>query len=128
MTAFNVVRIRVKPGREKELIEMHRKVDMNYSGFRSLNLIKTGSDTFCLVGEWSNFSKIVAARPKMIGVLDNFRDLLVDLGGGLGVTDPVSGEAVSEYTDRHPSICFWAMTIRSPLICSANGTALASST
>ena len=30
----------------------------------------------------------------MIGLLDQMRDLLEDLGGGLGVTDPVSGEAV----------------------------------
>lgn len=28
----------------------------------------------------------------MIGILDSFRDDLEDLGGGLGVTDPVSGE------------------------------------
>jgi hypothetical protein len=30
----------------------------------------------------------------MIATLDSFRDRLEDLGGGLGVTDPVSGEAV----------------------------------
>jgi len=29
-------------------------------------------------------------------MLDSFRDMLEDLGGGLGVTDPVSGEAVLE--------------------------------
>lgn len=32
----------------------------------------------------------------MIKELDRTRDLLEDLGGGLGVTDPVSGEAVIE--------------------------------
>ena len=32
----------------------------------------------------------------MIANLDMIRDLLEDLGGGLGVTDPVSGEAVFE--------------------------------
>jgi hypothetical protein len=30
----------------------------------------------------------------MIAMLDTFRERLEDLGGGLGVTDPVSGEAV----------------------------------
>ena len=30
----------------------------------------------------------------MIGLLDSFRHLLEDLGAGLGVTDPVSGESV----------------------------------
>jgi hypothetical protein len=34
----------------------------------------------------------------MIATLDTFRDLLEDLGGGLGVTDPVSGEVVLERT------------------------------
>jgi hypothetical protein len=30
----------------------------------------------------------------MIAVLDSMRDMLEDLGGGLGITDPVSGEVV----------------------------------
>lgn len=30
----------------------------------------------------------------MIATLDSFRDTLDDLGGGLGVTDPVSGDVV----------------------------------
>ena len=30
----------------------------------------------------------------MIAMLDTFRDTLEDLGGGLGVTDPISGEVV----------------------------------
>ena len=38
-------------------------------------------------------NSIVAARPQMIAQLDKVRPLLEDLGGGLGVTDPVSGEA-----------------------------------
>ena len=32
----------------------------------------------------------------MIANLDKFRGLLEDLGGGLGVTDPISGEVVAE--------------------------------
>jgi hypothetical protein len=32
----------------------------------------------------------------MIATLDSFRDTLEDLGGGLGVTDPVSGSVVLE--------------------------------
>jgi hypothetical protein len=35
----------------------------------------------------------------MIAMLDTFRDTLEDLGGGLGVTDPVSGEAGVEVSD-----------------------------
>ena len=32
----------------------------------------------------------------MIATLDSFRDTLEDLGGGLGLTDPVSGPVVLE--------------------------------
>jgi len=41
-------------------------------------------------------ASMAAARPQMIATLDGFRDTLEDLGGGLGVTDPVSGEVVLE--------------------------------
>ena len=41
-------------------------------------------------------ASLVAARPQMIAMLDTFRGTLEDLGGGLGVTDPVSGEVVHE--------------------------------
>jgi hypothetical protein len=34
------------------------------------------------------------ARNNMIATLDSFRDTLEDLGGGLGVTDPVAGPVV----------------------------------
>jgi len=37
---------------------------------------------------------LAAARPSMIATLDTFRDTLEDLGGGLGLTDPVSGSVV----------------------------------
>jgi len=96
MTAFNVVRFRTRPGREAEFIEAHRKYRPQFKGFRRLVLIRTGERSFCVVGEWDDFQSIVAARPQMIALLDTFRDMLEDLGGGLGVTDPVSGEAVVE--------------------------------
>ena len=94
MTAFNVVRFRVKPGRDSEFVELHRNAGMDFEGWRSGALVKTGNQTYCLVGEWESFDNIIAARPAMIGLLDSFRDMLEDLGQGLGVTDPVSGEAV----------------------------------
>ena len=37
---------------------------------------------------------LVAARPAMIATLDRYRGKLEELGPALGVTDPVSGEAV----------------------------------
>jgi hypothetical protein len=59
-------------------------------------LIKTGERTFCFIGKWQSFEAIVAARPPMIGFLDEVRNYLEDLGPGLGVTDPVSGQVVAE--------------------------------
>jgi hypothetical protein len=94
MTAFNIVRFRVKPGREEGFVAAHRNASAKFSGSRRVALIKTGERTYCIVGEWTSAKKLAAARPKMIGVLDTFRDCLEDLGGGLGVTDPVSGDVV----------------------------------
>jgi len=96
MTAFNIVRFRVKPGREQEFIDAHKKLPTDMRGMRRAALVKTGDRTFCFVGEWDKFDDIVAARSKMGGILDGFRGMLEDLGGGLGVTDPVSGQTVVE--------------------------------
>lgn len=96
MTAFNVVRFRVKPGREEAFIEAHRRADPTFKGFVRGTLIKTGEHNFCMIGEWKSFDDLAAARPQMIGILDTFRGDLEDLGNGLGVTDPVSGETVFE--------------------------------
>ena len=94
MTAMNVVRFRVKPGCEQKFIDEHRGAGPNFKGFLGGRLIKTGDRTFCIVAEWRSFDALAAARSEMIGMLDRLRDLLEDLGGGLGVTDPVSGDVV----------------------------------
>jgi hypothetical protein len=94
MTAYNIVRFRVKPGSEQAFIDAHKQAKPAFKGWRGGALVKTGDRTFCFVGEWSGMQKIAGARPQMIGLLDSFRGYLEDLGGGLGVTDPVSGEVV----------------------------------
>jgi hypothetical protein len=94
MTAYNVVRFRVKPGYEQKFIDAHKNAKPNFKGFVEGAMIKTGDQTYCFVAKWSNFKRIAEARPGMIVMLNSFRDCLDDLGGGLGVTDPVSGEAV----------------------------------
>ena len=96
MTAFNVVRFRVKPGQQDAFINEHRSMKADFPGMRKFSLIKTGERTFCIVGEWKDMSSLVDARPAMIAQLDRMRGMLEDLGGGLGVTDPVSGDAVVE--------------------------------
>jgi hypothetical protein len=96
VTAYNVVRNRVKPGREKDFEQAFQNMERDYSGLRKMAVVKTGERSYCMIGEWDSMDAIVAARPKMIKSLDTFRDMLEDLGGGLGVTDPVSGEAIME--------------------------------
>src|SRR6516225_11925924 len=91
MTAFNAVRFKVKAGREQQFLDAHNKAAFAWPGLRHVNIIKTGEHTFCVIAEWIDMDAIVNARDRMIATLDSFRDTLEDLGGGLGVTDPVSG-------------------------------------
>ena len=93
-TALNIVRFRVKPGMEQEFIEAHRKLTVPFKGFLGGHLVKTGENTFAFVGQWRGFDYLAGARPQMTALLDSFRHLLEDLGGGLGVTDPASGDSV----------------------------------
>ncbi len=96
MTAFNIVRFRVKPGRDEAFLEAHRRANRAFKGMLRGSLVKTGERSYCLVGEWDSFDSLVAARPQMVGVLDTLRAELEDLGNGLGVTDAVSGSVVLE--------------------------------
>jgi hypothetical protein len=77
MTAFNIVKFRVKPGHQEQFIAKHRGINPGLKASAA--------------GHWL---ELVDARPLMIGILDGFREHLEDLGGGLGLTDPVSGEVV----------------------------------
>jgi hypothetical protein len=97
MTAFNAVRFRVKPGFQEQFIEAHRKPREGFKGFENGWLVKTGDQTFCVIGQWKSFQHLADARPQMIGFLDEMRHMLEDLGIGIGVTDPVSGEAVVRF-------------------------------
>ncbi|OHV90627.1 antibiotic biosynthesis monooxygenase [Mesorhizobium sp. ORS 3428] len=96
MTAYNVVRFRTKPDKAWAFIEAHERAVIGVPGFLRGALVETGDRTFCFVGEWDGMESLAAARPAMVAILDSFRDLLEDLGGGLGVTDPVSGMVVAE--------------------------------
>jgi hypothetical protein len=94
MTAFNAVRFKVKAGRDQEFLDAHEKVHVDWPGLRHVNMVKTGERTYCIIAEWDDMDALAKARPQMIKTLDSFRDTLDDLGGGLGVTDPVSGPVV----------------------------------
>ena len=94
MPAFNVVRFRVKPGREQEFLDAHKGVAGDWPGLRHANIIKTGERSYCIIAEWDGMDSLAAARADMIATLNAFRDTLEDLGGGLGVTDPAAGPVV----------------------------------
>ena len=95
MNAYNIVRFRVKPGQEQAFIEYHKNAP-GLEGMLDGSIVKTGDRSYCFIVKWHSFASIVAARPKMIAMLDGIRGMLEDLGEGLGVTDPVSGEVVLE--------------------------------
>jgi hypothetical protein len=92
MTAFNVVRFRVKPGMDKEFLDAHAPGKAKWPGFEKGVIIKTGDSAYCLIGEWSGHEALVAARPNMIAMLDTFRHVLEPTASG--VTDAVSGPTV----------------------------------
>lgn len=94
MTAFSVVRFRVKPGRDDDFLDAHRTLDAQWPGVQRAHIVKTGERSYCIIVEWTEMEAMVAARSNMIATLDSFRDTLEDLGNGLGVTDPASGTVV----------------------------------
>jgi hypothetical protein len=98
MTAYNVVRFKVKKGQNQKFLDAHKNLP-KMAGMLDGGVIQTGDSTFCFVGKWKDFESIAAARSQMIGILDSFRDTLDDLGGGLGLTDPVSGKVVVDFND-----------------------------
>ena len=95
MTAYNVVRMRVKEGREQEFIDLNWQVDPEaMNRLKKISIVSTGNRGYCLIGEWEDAEAIAEAGPVMIRALDTFRDTLEDLGTGTGVTEAMSGEAI----------------------------------
>ena len=96
MSAFNVVRMRVKPGRDEDYLDAHRAIGETWPGMKAVNIIRTGEREYCVIGEWDDMAALAQGRPRMIESLDGVREMLEDLGDGRGVTDPISGESVFE--------------------------------
>ena len=96
MQVCNVVRFKVKPGQDQVFLDAHRDGKARWPGLERGFIIKTGEQTYCLIGMWSSQEAMVAARPAMIKTLDSFRSTLEDQGEGRGVTEAVSGGIVVE--------------------------------
>jgi hypothetical protein len=91
MQIYNVVKFKVKAGEEAAFLAAHSDGKAKWPGLERGVILKTGEQSFCLIGTWSSQEAMVAARPAMIKTLDSFRSLLEDQGGGRGITDAVSG-------------------------------------
>jgi hypothetical protein len=98
VTAFNVVRFRVKPDMEQVFLAAHRDGKAAWPGLTRGCIISTGNRGYVLIGEWSDPEALATARQQMIATLDTFRHALEDLGSGLGVTEAVSGDVVLAWT------------------------------
>ena len=94
MVAFNAVRFRVKPGHDQDFLNAHSNIQNDWPGLKHANIIKTGDQSYCIIGEWTDAAALAQALPNMIATLNSFRHTLEELGGGLGVTDAVSGPVV----------------------------------
>lgn len=94
MAAVNIVRFRVKPGKEEAFLDAHRGGRAAWPGLDRGLIVQTGARSYSLIGEWPDMQAIAEDRARMIGTLDTFRHMLEDLGSGLGVTDAVSGPVV----------------------------------
>ena len=98
MTAFNIVKCRVKEGLQEEFIKVNSEFEAGIPGRLRALLVKTGERDFCWIGEWESLAAVNAAMDTMIGHLDRVRHMLVELSPAIGVTDPTSGEAVVEFS------------------------------
>ena len=94
VTAFNVVRFKIKPGMEDAFLDAHRNIAESWPGLLHANIIAASEGRYCIIAEWESTEALAAARSQMIATLNSFRQTLEDLGGGMGVTDPISGSVV----------------------------------
>ena len=68
MTAFNAVRFRVKPARDQEFLDAHKKIEANWPGLVHVNVIKTGDHTYCIIAEWTDMDALAKARTYLAGL------------------------------------------------------------
>ena len=91
----NVVRFRVKSGKQAEFESLFSKAD-NWDGQLIHILARTDEQSYVGYGLWQSKEHMQNAMPQMISLLDSTRHLLEELSPELGVTDPVSGSVVFE--------------------------------
>ena len=58
MTAFNIVRFKVKAGMEEAFLDAHRSISGEWPGMRHANIIKTGERRYCIIAEWASMEAL----------------------------------------------------------------------
>ena len=97
MSGFsNVVRFVVKEGSENDFLEVFKTFSKEEGEIYSF-LVQTGDREYVAVGTWESEDALVNARPALIGNLDKMRDFLEEISPELGVTDPRSGNIITEW-------------------------------
>ena len=91
----NVVRFRVKSGKQQEFESVFSKAE-TWDGQLIHVLARTDEQSYVGYGLWQSEEHMQDAMPQMIALLDSTRHLLEELSPELGVTDPVSGTVVFE--------------------------------
>ena len=91
----NVVRFKVKPGKQHECESAFSKTE-KWDGQLLQILARTGEQSYVSYGLWESEEKMTSEMPLMIGLLDSARHLLEEMSPELSVTDPVSGTVVFE--------------------------------
>ena len=91
----NVVRFRVKSGKQQEFESVFSKAE-TWDGQLIHILARTDEQSYVGYGLWQSEEHMQNAMPQMISLLDSTRHLLEELSPELGVTDPVSGTVVFE--------------------------------
>lgn len=100
MTAFNILRYRVRSGQNGAFEAAFRETGFSAAGLMRGSLVKTASIGYSLVGEWESLAAINAARPVVAAAIERQRPFLDDMGGGLGATYEDAGDVVYQ---RKPS-------------------------
>lgn len=92
MIAYNVVRFKVMPGKDRAFLEAHGPGKINWPGLRHASLIRVAEGDYCLLGEWPDTATLSAAMPHMLTTLGTFRDVLQPTA--TGVTEAFSGPVI----------------------------------
>jgi hypothetical protein len=100
VTAFNILRYRVRSGKNGAFEAAFRETGLSPAGLVRASLVKTASIGYSLVGEWNTLAAFNAARPVIAAAVEGQRPYLEDIGGGLGATYEDAGEVVYQ---RKPS-------------------------